>query len=109
MAGSGVLIAFPLLFVAFIITDSFWLSIAFYQVNFFFSEVWSAPVISTLQNIYPSEIIGSAIAIYFLVGGLGGALSNLLAGILNDKFKTEEHPEIARYIIIIVSAFSLLG
>jgi len=86
IAGIGPLISFPFLIIAFIFSNNFWLSVILFVSSFFFAEMWMGTTVSMLQDIFPSQITGTAISVFLLSGGLAGAISNLLLGILNDHY-----------------------
>jgi len=112
IAGVCPVLAFPFLLVAFVFSQNFWFSVWIYMFNFFFSEMWMGNTISMMQNLFPSQIVGTALSIFFLSGGLAGAAANLILGILNDHYVTHEGVDdshVSGYLITIIAGISYFG
>lgn len=109
VSGFGPLVSFPFIFVSFIIAQNFWFSISMYSITYFPAEMWLGASVAMIQNIFPAEIIGTANALFGLMGGLSGALSNFLLGLLGDHFNTDDNPQAAGYLLTSCLAISYLG
>ncbi|CAI2367683.1 unnamed protein product [Moneuplotes crassus] len=105
----GCLISFPFLLVAFVFSTNFWLSSSLFMLSFLFSESWYGNVLSMIQNVFPSQLVGSATAVFLVSGGISGACSNLLLGILSDKYHTSKNPKAAGNLLIILVGISYIG
>ncbi|CAI2369712.1 unnamed protein product [Moneuplotes crassus] len=105
----GALISFPFLLVAFKFSNNFWLSVSLFMFSFLFSESWRGIVFSMLQNVFPSQLIGSAFAVFQVSGGITGASSSLLLGILSDKYNAAENPTAAGNLLTIVVGSAYIG
>jgi len=103
------LLAFPFLVIALVISQNFWISILSISLDHFPAGMWLGPTFVILQDIFPSEIVGTASAIFFFIGGISGAISNILLGTLSDHFNIDENPNIAGYLLVICTAISHLG
>lgn len=79
------------------------------MVSFLFSEMWFGSAVSMLQNIFPAQLIGSAMAVFLFSGSIAGALSNLFLGLLNDKYQADENPTAAGNLLTIVVGVSYIG
>ncbi|CAI2367101.1 unnamed protein product [Moneuplotes crassus] len=109
MGGIGALIAFPFTVVAFTLSRNFWLSIFSNMAAYFPSEMWLGPTYALVQNMFPAEIVGTAIAILSFFGGIAGAISNILLGALGDALETEDNGRIAGYLLTVCFAISYIG
>lgn len=69
----GGLISFPFLLITFVFSTNFWLSASLFMLSFLFSESWFGNVLSMIQNVFPSQLIGSATAVFLVSGGISGA------------------------------------
>lgn len=105
----GLLCSFPFLLVAFIISTNFWLSVWMFMFSFLFSEIWFGNTMSMMQNIFPSQLIGTAISVLLFSAGISGALTNLSLGLLSDVYDTSHNPRAAGYLMMIIVIISYLG
>jgi len=71
--------------------------------------MWLGPAYAMIQDIYPSEIVGTATALFGFSGGIAGAISNILLGLLGDAFNTEENSRVAGYLLTGAFGISYLG
>ena len=78
IAGVGALSAIPFMFVAYIIQPSFWGSICSYYIAYFIGEMWYGPSHAQINNMFPSEYQGFAVAVFNMFGSTAGALGTLI-------------------------------
>lgn len=78
IAGVGALIATPFIFIAYVIQPSFWGSIVSYYIAYFIGEMWYGPSHAQINNMFPSEFQGYAIAMFNMVGSVAGAIATLI-------------------------------
>ena len=109
VGGLGALASFPFIFIAFTISNNFWISMVTYSVSYFPGEMWLGPAFAMVQTMFPSQIIGTGTAIFGFTGGIAGALSNILLGALGDYFKTDENPNISGYLLTGCLGISYIG
>jgi ACS family hexuronate transporter-like MFS transporter len=69
-------------------------------------QAWSANLFTTVSDMFPKKAVGSVTGIGTFAGGIGGVITQLLAGGLTDAFK--ENPQHAYLIMFIVCALSYL-
>lgn len=50
-------------------------------------QAWSANLFTTVSDMFPKKAIGSVVGIGGMAGGIGGAMVQLLAGRITDKFQ----------------------
>ena len=89
IAGVGALVAVPFILVAYGFQPGFYYSISFYFVGYFTAEMWYGPSHAQINNMFPSEYQGLAIAIFNLAGSITGTIATLLLGLLKTKFNTD--------------------
>lgn len=104
-----VLVAFPFIFVAFFLSNNFFLSISMYGGSYLFAEMWYGPCVSMLPTLFPAEYSGVAISVFLLAGSAAGAISNYLLGYLGDKYETAIYPDRAGNLLTIFVGVSYLG
>ena len=93
IAGVGALIAVPFIFIAYVIQPSFWVSIACYYIAYFIGEMWYGPSHAQINNMFPSEFQGFAVAVFNLFGSTAGALATLLLGWMSQNYDGQkDHP-----------------
>jgi len=86
IAGVGALAAAPFIFIAYVVQPSFWGSIVSYYVAYFIGEMWYGPSHAQINNMFPSEFQGYAVAMFNLFGSTAGALATLLLSWMKEKF-----------------------
>ena len=105
----GGAIAFPMILIAFSFSSNFWLSITLYSLSFLSAEMWLVPAIAMIQSMFKAELVGTAIAVFYLIGSFAGALSIFLVGVLNDRYVTNEDTKVEGNIVTIFTGVSYLG
>lgn len=78
IAGVGALCAAPFIFIAFVVQPSFWGSIAAYYIAYFIGEMWYGPSHAQINNMFPSEYQGLAVAVFNFGGTTAGAIAVLI-------------------------------
>ena len=61
--------------------SNFWVSIVFYFLHFLLAECWMAPAISVIQRELPTQLRGTAIAVFTIVTTFAGSLAVYLVGV----------------------------
>lgn len=56
-----------------------------YAAACFFSKFWLGPLLSQFSVLLPSQCIGLAIAVFYLLADIGGTISNLAVGAVINK------------------------
>jgi len=72
------------------------------------AEMWYGPAHAAVNNIFPSEFQGIAIAIFTLLGSFAGAAATYFLGFLNDSYQVNKKPELAGYLITAFVCFSYI-
>ena len=80
IAGAGALMATPFLLITFVIQPGFWGSMFSYFIAFFVAEMWYGPSHAQINNMFPSEYQGFAMAVFNLFGAVAGAIATLILG-----------------------------
>ena len=109
LCGICVLIAFPFVFLSFVLKLNFYVSMIFYAISYFFAEQWYGPCVSMFPQLFPSSVSGLTIAIFSFAGSMAGALINVILGVLGDKFDTENNPANAGYLLTGAVGISYIG
>ena len=109
VGGLGAVVSFPFIIIAFTLSNNFWVSMISYLVSYFPGEMWLGPAFAMVQTMFPSQIIGTATAVFGFTGGIAGALSNILLGALGDYFKTDKNAKISGYLITGCLGISYIG
>lgn len=86
IAGVGALTAIPFIYIAYVMQPSFWGSVASYYVAYFIGEMWYGPSHAQINNMFPSEFQGFAVAMFNLFGSTAGALATLVLGVMEQKY-----------------------
>ena len=71
--------------------------------------MWIGPTVSMLQSMHQTNMIGTAVSLFILYGGVLGGISTFLIGILSDYYDTDENPSIAGILISICIGISYIG
>ena len=113
IAGMGALAAIPFIFITYAIQPGFWGSIFSYYFGYFLAEMWYGPSHAQINNMFPSEYQGFAIAVFNLLGAIAGTISTLLLGWLKTVYESEdntdeENAQISGYILTGGVIFSYL-
>jgi ACS family hexuronate transporter-like MFS transporter len=82
------------------------LAVAMIAIGAAAHQAWSANLFTTVSDMFPKKAVGSVTGIGTTAGAIGGSIVQLLAGVLNDTFKS--HPQTAYLIMFIVCALSYL-
>jgi MFS transporter, ACS family, hexuronate transporter len=82
------------------------LAVAMISIGAAAHQAWSANLFTTVCDMFPKKAVASVIGIGTTAGAIGGAIVQLLAGVLTDDFKS--HPQTAYLIMFIVCALSYL-
>ena len=112
IAGCGALAAIPFIIIAYAIQPGFWGSILSYYVAYFLGEMWYGPSHAQINNMFPSEYQGFAVAVFNLLGAIAGTIATLLLGWLKTKYDTgddEKDAQINGYILTGGVLFSYLS
>ena len=82
------------------------LAVAMISIGAAAHQAWSANLFTTVSDMFPKKAVGSVTGIGTTAGAIGGAIVQLLAGVLTDAFKS--HPQTAYLIMFIICALSYL-
>jgi len=85
IAGVGALAATPFIFIAYVVQPSFWGSIVCYYFAYFIGEMWYGPSHAQINNMFPSEFQGFAVALFNMFGSTAGALATLVLSAMQQK------------------------
>jgi hypothetical protein len=80
------LAATPFILISYGWQPSFWGSILSYYVAYFLAEMWYGPAHAQINNMFPSEYQGFAVAVFNLTGAIAGTIATLSLGALKTKF-----------------------
>ena len=112
IAGLGALTAIPFIIVTYTWQPGFWGSILSYYVAYFTAEMWYGPSHAQINNMFPSEYQGFAVAVFNLTGAIAGTIATLSLGALKGHFDTGDDVYNARvngYILTAGVVFSYLS
>ena len=94
IAGLGALAATPFIFIAYVVQPSFWGSIVSYYIAYFIGEMWYGPSHAQINNMFPSEYQGFAVAVFNMFGSTAGALATLILSYMSQKYDGQkDHPD----------------
>lgn len=82
ISGVGALAAIPFIAIAYGWQPGFWWSSIAYYVGYFLAEMWYGPAHAQINNMFPSEYQGFAIAAFNLAGAISGTVATLTLGAL---------------------------
>ena len=82
IAGVGAYVAVPFILITFAAQLGFWESILSYYVAFFVAEMWYGPSHAQINNLFPSEYQGFAVALFNACGAVAGCIAATLLGAL---------------------------
>eukprot|EP00347_Sterkiella_histriomuscorum_P024287 403331654 len=88
---------------------NFWVSMAGLYFAYLTAEVWYGIIFSMINQIFPSEFQGQAIAAFQLLGCLAGALGTFFLGLLGDHFQVDDYPHRFGYILGTTVLISYVG
>ena len=88
IAGVGALAAVPFIIIAYAVQPSFWGSIWSYYIAYFLAEMWYGPSHAQINNMFPSEYQGFAVAVFNLLGAIAGTIATLTLGAIKTKYDT---------------------
>ena len=111
IAGVGALVSAPFIFISYTIQPGFWGSIFSYYVAYFTAEMWYGPSHAQINNMFPSEYQGFAVAVFNLTGAIAGTVATLLLGALKTHYDTgddEYNAKVNGYILTAGVLFSYL-
>ena len=83
-----------------------------YYVAYFTAEMWYGPSHAQINNMFPSEYQGFAIAVFNLAGAIAGTIATLLLGALKSHYDTgddEYNAKVNGYILTAGVLFSYLS
>ena len=89
----------------------FWGSILSYYVAYFSAEMWYGPSHAQINNMFPSEFQGFAVAAFNLAGAIAGTIATLTLGAIKTSLDTGDKEQDARtngYILTVGVLFSYL-
>ena len=93
IAGLGALTAVPFIVIAYSISDNFWVSIFSYYIAYFLAEMWYGPSHAQINNMFPSEYQGFAVATFNFLGAIAGTIATLLLGWLKSAYDSDEYSD----------------
>ena len=96
ISGCGAMAAIPFIIIAYAWQPSFWGSILAYYVAYFVAEMWYGPSHAQINNMFPSEYQGFAVAAFNLAGAIAGTIATLLLGYLKTSLDTGDDQYNAR-------------
>ena len=114
IAGCGALAAVPFIIVTYAVQPGFWPAILSYYVAYFVAEMWYGPAHAQINNMFPSEYQGFAVAVFNLTGAIAGTVATLSLGAFKSKFDSgleadaEQDAKINGYILTGGVLFSYL-
>jgi len=111
IAGVGALFAIPFIIISYGWQPSFWGSIISYYVAYFSAEMWYGPSHAQINNMFPSEYQGFAVAAFNLGGAIAGTIATLTLGAIKTQLDTgddEYNAKINGYILTGGVVFSYL-
>lgn len=68
--------------------------------------MWYGPAHAQINNLFPSQFQGFAVAVFNFMGTISGSLITLLLGVFNEKYVEHGNPANAGYILGAVVIFS---
>ena len=111
IAGVGALVSAPFIVIAYGFQPGFWYSILSYYVAYFTAEMWYGPSHAQINNMFPSEYQGFAVAVFNLVGAIAGTIATLTLGAFKTYYDTgddEYNARINGYILTVGVLLSYL-
>ena len=111
IAGVGALASTPFIVIAYGLQPSFWGSIISYYFAYFIAEMWYGPSHAQINNMFPSEYQGFAVAVFNLAGAIAGTIATLSLGALKSHYDTgddEYNAKVNGYILTAGVLFSYL-
>lgn len=96
IAGVGALSAVPFIVIAYTWQPSFWGSIVAYYFAYFIAEMWYGPSHAQINNMFPSEYQGFAVAVFNLSGAIAGTIATLSLGAIKTAYDTGDEVHDAR-------------
>ena len=96
ISGVGALVSAPFIAISYGWQPSFWGSIISYYVAYFTAEMWYGPSHAQINNMFPSEFQGFAIAAFNLAGALAGTIATLTLGAIKTQLDTDDKEQSAR-------------
>ena len=66
----GGIFAFAMVFVSFSISNNFWISIVCFSASSLGGDVWLSPSITMIQSMFSPDMLGTAVSIFGLAGGI---------------------------------------
>lgn len=109
IAGVGALVSAPFIVIAYGFQFGFWTSILSYYVAYFTAEMWYGPSHAQINNMFPSEYQGFAVAVFNLLGAIAGTIATLTLGALKSHFDTGDDEYNAKVNGYILTAGVLLS
>ena len=94
IAGCGALAAIPFIIVAYALQLGFWVSIMAYYCAYFLGEMWYGPSHAQINNMFPSEYQGIAVAVFNLLGAIAGTIATLLLGWLQTRLDDDSKTDL---------------
>jgi len=86
ISGVGALCAVPFIIIAYGVQPGFWGSIISYYFAYLIAEMWYGPAHAQINNMFPSEYQGFAVAFFNLCGAIAGSIATLILGALKTKY-----------------------
>ena len=86
ISGCGALAAIPFIIISYGVQPGFWGSIISYYFAYFIAEMWYGPAHAQINNMFPSEYQGFAVAFFNLTGAIAGSIATLILGALKTKY-----------------------
>lgn len=111
ISGCGALAAIPFIVISYGWQPGFWGSILSYYVAYFSAEMWYGPSHAQINNMFPSEFQGFAVAAFNLAGAIAGTIATLTLGAIKTSLDTGDKEQDARtngYILTVGVLFSYL-
>lgn len=86
IAGYGALAACPFILITFVVQPTFWVSIWSLFIAYLFAEMWYGPAHAQINNLFPSEVQGFAVAIFNIAGLISGTLVSIVVSKLIQTY-----------------------
>lgn len=99
----------PPLFVAYFISENFWLSLSMVGINYLVGEGWSSSCFAMLLDVTDQKTQGLTVNVYFLFCMTAAMISTATCDFLGNYLGADEDPRINGYILGVVMMISLIG
>lgn len=99
----------PFLFVAYFISNNFWLSLIMVGGSYLVGEGWSSSCFAQLLDVTDQKTQGLTVNVFFLFCMIAAMISTAACDFLGVALGAEENPRVNGYILGTVMMISLIG